>query len=282
MKEEVAVKATRARRTKKQVDDTAEESGIELGDWEADSFFVNVDDEQIEELVQGKNGEDDSGDTYGWPPLVCCFGATQHLFVPSGRQANRLVDYEMQERLKEALWIPENFVRAPGGCASDVAVALARCGGKVAFMGKIGDDDFGQSFVNYLNVNHVQTRSICIDNKRVTAVSRMKIGKRGGLRTTCIRPCAEDSLSRSEINIDVLREVRYFHFYGRDCCFFGFIIITFFYKIGSLGSLQYWFLFFFSFVDNKNYSTYIQATSLLLARLELLTLSITNNVGFEL
>ncbi|KAH7833639.1 hypothetical protein Vadar_008335 [Vaccinium darrowii] len=212
VKEEVAVKATRARRTKKQVDDMAEESGIELGDWEADSFFVNVDDEQIEDLVQGKNGEDDSGDTYGWPPLVCCFGATQHLFVPSGRQANRLVDYEMQERLKEALWIPENFVRAPGGCASDVAVALARCGGKVAFMGKIGDDDFGQSFVNYLNVNHVQTRSICIDNKRVTAVSRMKIGKRGGLRTTCIRPCAEDSLSRSEINIDVLREAGMFYF----------------------------------------------------------------------
>lgn len=208
VKKEVVEMATRARRTKKQTDDTEDESSdIELGDRERDSWVVNIEDEQIEDLVLQKDGEHDIKG--GCSPLVCCFGATQHLFVPSGRKANRLVDYEIQERLKHALWIPENYVRAPGGCASDVAVALARLGGKVAFMGKIGDDDYGQSFVNYLNVHNVQTRSVCIDRKRVTAASRMKIGKRGGLKTTCVKPCAEDSLSRSEINIDVLREVRY-------------------------------------------------------------------------
>ncbi|KAG5521357.1 hypothetical protein RHGRI_033799 [Rhododendron griersonianum] len=211
VKKEVVEMATRARRTKKQIGDTEDESSdIELGDRERDSWVVNIEDEQIEDLVLQKDGEHDIKG--GSSPLVCCFGATQHLFVPSGRKANRLVDYEIQERLKDALWIPENFVRAPGGCASDVAVALARLGSKVAFMGKIGDDDYGQSFVNYLDVHNVQTRSICIDSKRVTAASRMKIGKRGGLKTTCVKPCAEDSLSRSEINIDVLREAGMFYF----------------------------------------------------------------------
>ena len=40
----------------------------------------------------------------------------------------------------------------------------------------------------------------------------MKIGKRGGLKMTCVKPCAEDSLSRSEIYIDVLKEVRDLNF----------------------------------------------------------------------
>ncbi|KAK4357983.1 hypothetical protein RND71_023593 [Anisodus tanguticus] len=35
----------------------------------------------------------------------------------------------------------------------------------------------------------------------------MKIGKRGGLRMTTTKSCAEDSLLKSEINIDVLKEI---------------------------------------------------------------------------
>lgn len=162
-----------------------------------------------EEDLEIDEGEDISF-TYGWPPLVCCFGAAQHAFVPSGRPANRLIDYEIHERMKDALWAPEKFVRAPGGSVGSVAIALASLGGKVAFMGKLGDDDFGQGMLYYMNANKVQTRSVCIDGKRATTVSYMKIGKRGRLRMTCVKPCAEDSLSKTEINIDVLKEVKDF------------------------------------------------------------------------
>ncbi|THG02688.1 hypothetical protein TEA_003047 [Camellia sinensis var. sinensis] len=205
--EKVEKKITRRGRIKKKVDDTENEvSEMKLSDREGNSFIVNVEDEYDEDLELGKDGDEEVSFTYGWPPLVCCFGATQHAFVPSGRPANRLIDYELQERMKDALWTPGKFVRAPGGCASNVAVALATLGGKVALMGKIGDDDYGQSLLYYLNVNNVQTRSMRIDSKRATAASQMKIGKRGGLKMTCVKPCAEDSLSRSEINIDVLKE----------------------------------------------------------------------------
>ncbi|KAF5945450.1 hypothetical protein HYC85_015678 [Camellia sinensis] len=197
------------RRTRRKENEVSE---MELSDREGDSFIVNVEDEYDEDLELGKDGDEEVSFTYGWPPLVCCFGATQHAFVPSGRPANRLIDYELQERMKDALWTPEKFVRAPGGCASNVAVALAILGGKVALMGKIGDDDYGQSLLYYLNVNNVQTRSMRIDSKRATAASQMKIGKRGGLKMTCVKPCAEDSLSRSEINIDVLKEAKMFYF----------------------------------------------------------------------
>ncbi|CAF2192028.1 hypothetical protein YC2023_092416 [Brassica napus] len=169
-------------------------------------------DSEGEEIDLSKHESEDISHTYGWPPLVCCFGSAQHAFVPSGRPANRLLDYERQERMKDAVWAPEKYIRAPGGCAGGVAIALASLGGNVAFMGKLGDDDFGQAMLYYLNVCKVQTRSVKIDSKRVTACSTMKISKRGRLKSTCVKPCAEDSLSKSEINVDVLKEAKMFYF----------------------------------------------------------------------
>lgn len=207
--EEKPVKKVTRRRTKKKIEDPVDQvSETEVSDSEGEAVDTDVEDDNEKGLeFEYDDGEDDISFTYGWPPLVCCFGSAQHSFVPSGRPANRLLDYEMHERMKDALWAPEKYIRAPGSCSSNVALALANLGGKVAFMGKIGDDDYGQALLLHLNESRVQTRSVRIDSKRVTAISQMKIGKRGGLRMTCVKPCAEDSLLKSEINIDVLKEV---------------------------------------------------------------------------
>ncbi|GJZ92254.1 fructokinase-like 2 protein, chloroplastic [Tanacetum coccineum] len=206
LEEEPEKKVTRRRRTKKKVDDTIDEgSETELSDPEEDT-------DNEKELEIDATDVDDISFTYAWPPLICCFGPVQHAFVPSGRPANRLIDHESHERMKDALWTPEKFVRAPGGSAADVALCLTKFGSNAAVMGKIGDDDFGQALLLHLNESRVQTRSIRIDPKRTTAVSRMKMSKRGGLRTTCLIPCAEDALKKSEINIDVLKEAKIFYF----------------------------------------------------------------------
>ncbi|KAJ8548033.1 hypothetical protein K7X08_021269 [Anisodus acutangulus] len=170
LEKEPTQKVTRWRR--KKVDNLEDEgSQTELSDIEEELHVANVDVDSEEELDFDKDDGEDISFTYGWPPLVCCFGAAQHAFVPSGRPSNRLVDHEWHERMKDTL---------------DVAVALASLGGKVAFMGKLGDDDFGHSLQLPLH---------------------MKIGKRGGLRMTTTKSCAEDSLLKSEINIDVLKEI---------------------------------------------------------------------------
>ncbi|XP_020549238.1 fructokinase-like 2, chloroplastic isoform X2 [Sesamum indicum] len=210
---EAAEKVTRQRRRKKKADSMdSQGSETEFSDVEGDTFALTMDEDSEQELEFDIDDGEDISFTYGWPPLVCCFGAAQHAFVPAGRQANRLIDYEIHDRKKEALWEPEKFVRASGGCSSNVAVALASLGGKVAFMGKLGDDAFGQSLLYFLNINNVQTRSVRIDNKKATAVSQMKIGKRGRFRMTSVKPCAEDCFSKSEINIDVLKEAKMFYF----------------------------------------------------------------------
>ncbi|WCJ22093.1 fructokinase-like 2 [Euphorbia peplus] len=209
VEEEKTVKKTTRRKSKKAVDEVKDEgTESEISDSEESPFIPTAEDESDGELELDKVGGEDISHTYGWPPLVCCFGAAQHAFVPSGRRANRLIDYEIHERMEDALWAPERYVRAPGGSAGSVAIALATLGGKVAFMGKLGDDEYGQSMLYYLNVNNVQTRSVRMDIKRPTAVSQMKIAKRGRLRMTCVKPCAEDSLTKSEINFEVLKEAK--------------------------------------------------------------------------
>ncbi|XP_020268863.1 fructokinase-like 2, chloroplastic [Asparagus officinalis] len=210
--EEVTEKKTTRRRTRKKAD-PKKEKGVngESGDFEESTSSSDLENE-MEELRLREDELEDISFTYSWPPLVCCFGAAQHAFIPSGRPANRLIDHEIHESKKDMFWSPSKFVRAPGGSSSNVAIALACLGGRVAFMGKLGDDQYGQNFLYHLNVNNVQTRSVVIDTLRPTAVSRMKITKRGGLRTSCVKPCAEDSLVSSEINIDILREAKMFYF----------------------------------------------------------------------
>lgn len=214
MEEVKTEKKVRRKRTVKKdkdvEDDLATIMDAEVSDVEEALAVESTDTESEEEEIDlSKHEGEDISHTYGWPPLVCCFGSAQHAFVPSGRPANRLLDYELHERMRDAKWAPEKYIRAPGGCAGGVAIALASLGGKVAFMGKLGADDYGQAMLYYLNVCKVQTRSVKIDGKRVTACSTMKISKRGRLKSTCIKPCAEDSLSKSEINVDVLKEVIY-------------------------------------------------------------------------
>ncbi|KAK4783703.1 hypothetical protein SAY86_018071 [Trapa natans] len=163
-------KVGRGRNTKKKIDGVKDkDSETELSEGEGeDSTFLDSD-ESEGELDFAKDDGEDISDTYGWPPLVCCFGAAQHAFVPYGRPANRFLDYEIHERMKDALWVPEKFFRAPGGSVGSVATSLATLGGKVALMGKLRGDEYGRTMLYYLNVNNVQMGSVRVDNKRQTA-----------------------------------------------------------------------------------------------------------------
>ncbi|KAI4970217.1 hypothetical protein ZWY2020_001131 [Hordeum vulgare] len=148
----------------------------------------------------------DTGEVDKLTPLVCCFGPAKYSFIPSGRPTNRLVDREIHNKMKDMFWSPDEFVRAPGGTSSNVALALAALGGQVVFMGKLGDDEYGQSMLYHLNMNGVQTRAVSLDPSAPTAMPLMKVTSRGSLNIRCVKSCAVDCFQQSDINPDVLKE----------------------------------------------------------------------------
>ncbi|XP_060202170.1 fructokinase-like 1, chloroplastic [Lycium barbarum] len=172
---------------------------------------------QIEKLSRNDFKIDDYDDgvdfPYPNPPLVCCFGAAQKEFVPTVRISHEQMDKDKYSEWKMLQWNPPEFVRAPGGPPSNVAISHVRLGGRAAFMGKVGNDEFGQEMVLLMNKENVQTRGVKFDDKLRTGCTYMKIKfKDGKMRAESVKESAEDSLLSNELNLDVLKEARMFHF----------------------------------------------------------------------
>ncbi|PWA54354.1 Carbohydrate kinase PfkB [Artemisia annua] len=151
---------------------------------------------------------------YEDPPLVCCFGAAQKEFVPTVRVSDQQMHPDMYSEWKMLQWDPPEFARAPGGPPSNVAIAHVRLGGRAAFMGKVGGDDFGQELVLMMNKENVQTRGVKIDQNAKTGCAYMKIlfDKKGNMKAEKVKEAAEGSFVTSELNLSVLKEARIFHF----------------------------------------------------------------------
>ncbi|KAL3357909.1 hypothetical protein AABB24_015166 [Solanum stoloniferum] len=176
------------------------------------NFDINIAESntQMEEIDDYDDGVDFP---YPNPPLVCCFGAAQKEFVPSVRVSPEQMDKDKYSEWKMLQWNPPEFVRAPGGPPSNVAISHVRLGGRAAFMGKVGNDEFGQEMVLLMNKENVQTRSVKFSDSMRTGCSYMKIKfKDGKMRVEKVKDSAEDSLLSSELNLDVLKEARMFHF----------------------------------------------------------------------
>lgn len=148
------------------------------------------------------------------PPLVCCFGAVQKEFLPTVRVSESQMDPDIYSQWKMLQWTPPEFGRAPGGPPSNVAISHVRLGGRAAFMGKVGDDEFGEELLYMMNKERVQTRGVKIDSGVKTACSfmRIKFGDDGKMKMETVKQAAEDSLLPSELNLAVLKEARIFHF----------------------------------------------------------------------
>jgi ribokinase len=64
-----------------------------------------------------------------------------------------------------------DFLVAPGGKGANQAIAAARLGGDVGFIGSIGDDDFGRSIRKSLLDSGVDTARLCVRPNSATGVA---------------------------------------------------------------------------------------------------------------
>lgn len=165
------------------------------------------------ELDEIEDYDDGIDFPYDYPPLICCFGSARKEFVPTVRVSDNQMDPDMYSEWKMLQWDPPEFVRAPGGSPSDVAISHVRLGGRAAFMGKVGKDEFGDELVLMMNKEKVQTRGVKFDTSVKTACTYVKIVfEDGKMRSETVKEAAEDSLLVSELNLAVLKEARIFHF----------------------------------------------------------------------
>ncbi|XP_047319155.1 fructokinase-2 [Impatiens glandulifera] len=105
------------------------------------------------------------------------------------------------------------FLKAPGGAPANVAIAVSRLGGKAAFVGKLGDDEFGQMLAGILKENNVNGDGILFDKGARTALAFVTLKADGDREFMFYRnPSADMLLTPEELNLDLLRSAKVFHY----------------------------------------------------------------------
>ncbi|KAD7479295.1 hypothetical protein R6Q59_008167 [Mikania micrantha] len=131
--------------------------------------------------------------------LVVCFGEMLIDFVPT---TNGLA-------LAEA----PAFKKAPGGAPANVAVGIARLGGSSAFIGKVGEDEFGYMLADILKENNVNNEGMRFDPDARTALAFVTLKKDGEREFMFYRnPSADMLLQESELDLDLIRKAKIFHY----------------------------------------------------------------------
>ncbi|KAL2649657.1 hypothetical protein R1flu_017785 [Riccia fluitans] len=105
------------------------------------------------------------------------------------------------------------FKKAPGGAPANVAVGIARLGGNSAFMGKVGDDEFGYMLVDILKENRVESRGVRFDPGARTALAFVTLREDGEREFMFYRnPSADMLLSIPELDVELLQQASIFHY----------------------------------------------------------------------
>lgn len=136
-------------------------------------------------------------------------GGSQNLIVSFGEMLIDFVPTVSGVSLAEA----PGFLKAPGGAPANVAIAVARLGGKAAFLGKLGDDEFGHMLAGILKENAVCADGINFDKGARTALAFVTLRADGEREFMFYRnPSADMLLTPDELNLELIRSAKVFHY----------------------------------------------------------------------
>ena len=104
------------------------------------------------------------------------------------------------------------FEQNPGGAPANVLCAVAKLGGKAAFLGKVGDDMHGAFLRTVLEQNGVCTDGLRTDPRYFTTLAFVQLSQ-GGKRTFSFarKPGADTQLTPEEVRCDLIKNSRIFH-----------------------------------------------------------------------
>jgi len=100
----------------------------------------------------------------------------------------------------------------PGGKGCNQAVAIARLGGKVNFISKIGKDSYGELAINTLEKNKISTENIIQDTNLQTGVAGILVDKNSGKNAINVIVGAPSTFKITEIDnqIDIIKNSKIF------------------------------------------------------------------------
>ncbi|CAN0836898.1 FRK2 [Linum grandiflorum] len=136
-------------------------------------------------------------------------GSDSSLIVSFGEMLIDFVPTVSGVSLSEA----PGFIKAAGGAPANVAIAVARLGGKAAFVGKLGDDEFGRMLAGILKENDVIGDGINFDKGARTALAFVTLKADGDREFMFYRnPSADMLLQPEELNLELIRSAKVFHY----------------------------------------------------------------------
>ena len=104
----------------------------------------------------------------------------------------------------------DSYNVGPGGKGCNQAIAISRLGGKVNFISKLGDDDYGKLAINKLKKDNINTSNIIISNKHKTGVAGIHVDRNTGKNAITVVRGAPSSLTINEIDTNLFKQSKIF------------------------------------------------------------------------
>src|SRR5574341_1788015 len=101
-----------------------------------------------------------------------------------------------------------------GGDTANATVAAARQGGRVAYVTRLGDDEFGREFLKLWDQEGVDTSGVRIDPHAHTAVYFISHGPQGHVFSYLRAGSAASRIAAADLARDQIRATRFLHSSG--------------------------------------------------------------------
>lgn len=94
----------------------------------------------------------------------------------------------------------QEHVIGPGGKGSNQAVAVAKAGGNVNFISKIGNDQYGEMASQLYKESNVGTSNVIISKDHTTGAAGIFVNKQTGENSITVVPGAAGKITKEDIN----------------------------------------------------------------------------------
>jgi fructokinase len=104
------------------------------------------------------------------------------------------------------------FTPKPGGAPGNVAVGVARLGGRAAMLSKVGEEAFGRLLIATLAANGVSTGGVLSTRVGNTSLAVVTVAPDGDRDFVLYRNgCAESTYAPAEVAVDIIKASRILH-----------------------------------------------------------------------